>query len=713
MLQYGIIEKTNFGNIPNWNIEKASVTHMQRLHRILAALLAFLLVLPFIPSAQAACEPIEVSTTGGGDYDYESVILFTQDIHDHFLPVSDGEGGTYGGLARLSTMLQERRALHPDAVTVDAGDFSMGSLFQTIYSTRAPELQLMGQMGFDATTFGNHEFDYRPEGLIAMLNKAAESEGPLPAIVDCNYYPPQEDSEDYTELDGEVWAAMENYGVEEYITLSRGGITYAIFGLYGQNAHDYAPLSPMVYEDSVTSAQATVDKIRAEVKTDEPLFIICVSHCGTGSDTDHEDERVAEEVEGIDLLVSGHSHIVLEEPLVYNDTLVVSGGSYTQYLGEIVLRWNEDGTKHSYDYRLIPLGDDVEEDPVIAGQITDYQALVEADYLYQFGFEGYDQVLVTNDIAFDSGNAHQEYTMGNLIADSYRCAVEQAEGEDGVPVDFALTASGVIRDVIPTGQVTVSDVFNVSSLGIGADGVAGYPLISVYLTGADLKSAFEVDASITDLMSVAQLHFTGMTFTWNPYRMIFNKVMDCGQVLEDGTVVDIEDDQLYRVVTGLYCGQMLGAVQAQSFGILSITPRDAEGNPIDMDNLEAYIVHDQNGAEVKEWAALASYLQSFNGTIPDDYAAPQGRKIENKSLNPVDLFKNMSGLTLGIICLVLAIILLIVFGIIQLRKFIRKRRRPDLRDRSGGERYSGGRRNSRRCRRPQFGSDIPSYRGRK
>lgn len=686
---------------------------MKRLDRILSAALALLLMLSMMPAAQAAYEPVEASTVGGGDYDYESVILFTQDIHDHFLPAPDGEGGTYGGIARLSARLKERRAIYPDAVTVDAGDFSMGSLFQTIYSTRAPELQLMGQLGFDATTFGNHEFDYRPEGLIAMLNKAAQSEGPLPAIVDCNYYPPAEGSEGYTEQDGQVQAAMENYGVEEYITLSRGGITYAIFGLYGQNAHDYAPLSPMVYEDSVTSAQATVDKIRAEVDTDEPLFIICISHCGTGSDTDYEDERVAEEVEGIDLLVSGHSHVVLKEPLVYGNTLVVSGGSYTQYLGEIVLRWNKDGTKHSYDYRLLPLGDDVEEDPEIARQIADYQTLVEEDYLTQFGFEGYDQVLVTNDISFDDGNAHQEYTMGNLIADSYRYAVEQAEGEEGVPVDFALTASGVIRDVIPTGQVTVSDVFNVSSLGIGDDGVAGYPLISVYLTGADLKNAFEVDASVTALMSAAQLHFTGMRFTWNPNRMIFNKVTDCAQVLPDGTEAEIEDDKLYRVVTGLYCGQMLGAVQEKSFGILSITPRDANGDPIDMNDLEACILHDESGAEIKEWAALATYLESFGGSIPEGYGQPQGRKVKEDARDPVSLLKNMNGLTLGILCLALAVLLLILFGILKLRKFIRKRRRPDLRDRSAGERYSGGRRGGKRYGRPNFGADIPSYRGRR
>ncbi|MBQ3089939.1 MAG: bifunctional metallophosphatase/5'-nucleotidase [Oscillospiraceae bacterium] len=686
---------------------------MKRQSRILSAFLALLMMVSLLPAAMAYGE-IETSVAGEGDYDYESVVLFTQDIHDHFLPVPDGQGGSYGGFARLSTRLKERREIYPDAVTVDAGDFSMGSLFQTIYATRAPELRLMGQLGFDATVFGNHEFDFRARGLIDMLNTAADSGETLPALVNCNYYPPREGEEGYTEEDGELWQALEHYGVQEYVTISRGGITYAIFGLFGQNAHDYAPLSPMIYEDSVTSAQETVDAIRSEVETDEPLFIICISHCGTGSDTDFEDERVAEEVEGLDLLVSGHSHTVMEEPVLYGDTLLVSGGSYTRYLGEIVVRWNEDGSKHSYDYRLLPLGDDVAEDPAISRQVRAYQTMVEQDYLSMFGFEGYDQVLVDNEIHFDSGSRHQEYPMGNLIADSYRYAVEQAEGEDYVPVDFALTASGVIRGTIPTGQVTVSDVFNVSSLGIGDDGVSGYPLIEVYLTGADLKNAFEVDASVTALMSAAQLHFTGMRFSWNPYRMIFNKVIDCAQVLPDGSEVEIEDEKLYRVVTGLYCGQMLGTVQEKSFGILSITPRDENGQPIDMNDLESRILHDKNGAELKEWAALASYLESFEEGIPDTYAEALGRKVEEKSLNPVSLFRNMSRLTFGIICLVLAILLLVIFGISRLIRFIRKRRRPDLRDRSAGERYSGSRRRSGRYgKKNLFGSHIPSYRGRK
>ena len=95
----------------------------------------------------------------------QATILFTHDMHSHFLPADDGQGGTYGGFARLKTVIDQQRQLHPGALLLDGGDFSMGSLFQTAYSTSALELRMMGALGYDATTFGNHEYDYRASGL--------------------------------------------------------------------------------------------------------------------------------------------------------------------------------------------------------------------------------------------------------------------------------------------------------------------------------------------------------------------------------------------------------------------------------------------------------------------------------------------------------------------------------------------------------------------
>ena len=151
--------------------------------------------------------------------------------------------------------------------------------------------------------------------------------------------------------------------------------------------------------------------------------------------------------------------------------------------------------------------------------------------------------------------------------------------------------------------------------------------------------------------------------------MIFNRVTDCSQVLEDGTISPIEEGRLYRVVTGLYCGQMLGAVNDESFGILNITPRDAQGNEIT--NLEDFILHDKDGNELKEWYALASYLRDM-GTVSQEYSGTDGRKIVDNSWNPTHLLTNLNGISIATLAAVLVLILIVVAVV---RRIIRRRKR--------------------------------------
>ena len=605
-------------------------------------------------------------------------VLFTHDLHSQLLPAIDETGSSYGGYARLMTAIKQQKKLHPNALLVDSGDFSMGSLFQTVYATDAAELRIMGAMGYDATTFGNHEFDYRTQGLADMLNAAVESGEPVPPIVVTNYKPPKLGEEGYGPNAELAWTAYQNYGVQDYIVVERGGVNFAIFGIMGYDSHECAPTSGMAFQDPILTAQATVDRIEAEVP--QPRVVVCLSHGGTNINAKKsEDEILAKQVEGIDLMVSSHTHTVLEKPIQVGGTYIVSCGEYSKNLGVITLDRTAEGLKLA-DYQLIPINDSVEEDPAIAAKIEEYKGLVEKNYLSRFGTGlGYDTVLAQNPVAFESQNqmssTHHESPLGNLIADSYVEAVKRAEGENYIPVDFALTAAGVVRESLPQGDLTVSNIFNVSSLGIGPDGVPGYPLVSVYITGKDLKNAFEVDASVQPLMSAAQLYFSGMTFTFNPHRMIFNKVTDCAQVLPDGSRVPIVDDRLYRVVTGMYCGQMLGAVNGKSFGILSITPRDAAGDPIE--NLDDYIVYNPDGTEVKEWYALASYLQEM-GTVDQRYAAPEGRKVVDPSWNPVKLLQGANYITIIALAVVVLLIIVIILIVRAIRRAVRRRRANNI-----------------------------------
>lgn len=614
--------------------------------RVFSLLLALILMLSVAMPVSAALAAKRVT------------ILFTHDLHSHLQPANDEKGVSYGGYARLKTVIDAQKAIAPDAILVDGGDFSMGSLFQTVYATDASELRVMGALGYDVTTFGNHEYDYRAAGLASMLNAAMDSGEALPQIVEANYKPPVAGENGYDNDSQAVWDAFERYGVKDYTVIARGGVNFAIFGINGVDSDACAPMSGMILQDPIATAQKIVDQIEAEVA--EPRVVVCLSHSGTWAEPEaSEDELMAAAVDGIDLIVSGHTHTTLNTPIQVEDTYIVSCGEYSKNLGVVTLELNG-GDVSLYDYQLIPVNDTVAEDETILAKVEQYKGLVEKNYLSQFGDWTYDTVLAYNPHQFGSQSdllIHQESPLGNLIADSYLFAAMQAEGKNYIPVDFTVTANGVIRESLAQGDLTVADVFNVESLGIGADGVPGYPLVSVWLTGRDLKNAFEVDASVVPLMPSAQLYFSGMTFTFNPNRMIFNKVTDCAQVLPDGSLADIEDEKLYRVVTGLYCGQMLGMVNDQSFGILEITPRDADGNPIT--DLEAHILHNADGSEVKEWYAIASYLQGM-GTVSDLYAGTDGRKIIDSSMNPVALLKNANWITLVVLAVILVVVLLVV-----------------------------------------------------
>ena len=611
---------------------------------VFAAVLVISAVMSITVSAQSANKDVTV--------------LFTHDLHSHFLPSVDENGNEYGGYARLMTVISQQKEKYPDAILVDGGDFAMGSLFQTAYSTHALELRMMGAMGYDVTTFGNHEFDYLPSGLAHMLNIAKSSGDPVPQIVISNYLPPLEGEENYSSDADMMWFALEHYGVKGYTVIERGGVYYVVFGIFGYDADDCAPNSGMVMEDPVAVSQAVVDEAVAyciDTYGTEPV-VICLSHSGT-SDGQGEDYELAKAVNGIDVIVSGHTHTKLTEPIVVNDTYIVSADEYGKNLGVLNLELSEDGNVLLKDYQLIPVNAETKEDATIAALVEKYKNDVETNYLSKYGM-GYDEVLVHNPYQFEDvatiGATQHETAVCNIFSDAYKWAVEQATGET---VDMAVTARGVVRESLPTGDITVSDVFNAASLGVGTEG----ELVSVYLTGKELKTAVEIDASVQPLMNAAQLYCSGVEYSFNTNRMLFNKVDYAMLRRDDGTLEEIEDDKLYNVVTGMYCGEMLGGVKETSFGLLSIEPKDKNGNLIDMENLSDYVVKDENGNPVKEWYAISSYLKEMGGEMDSRYADVDGRKIVYSSLNPADLLRNANKFTYLLIGIFVALILLAVF----------------------------------------------------
>ena len=607
-------------------------------------------------------------------------VIFTHDTHSHlntFTTVVDNKETEIGGFARIKTLLNEQKKKNPDTLIVDGGDFSMGTLIQTVYESQAAELRMLGYLGCDVTTLGNHEFDYRSKGLADMLTTAAESGDELPTLTVCNVDWNAMQAEGLNDGQQLIKDAFDEYGVRDYTVVQKGDVDIAVFGVFGEDALACAPTCELLFKNPVEAAKETVDEIKENEDVD---MIVCISHSGTWEDeSKSEDEILAKSVPDIDLIISGHTHTTLDEPIVHGNTYVVSCGEYGRNIGSLSMKQNEDGRWEMSSYELIPITTEIAADEAAQERIDTFMDTVDTDYLADFGYTK-DQVLAENEVDFctqkDLYNIHEEHNLGDIMSDAYIYSVENASDFDGTSVDLAIVPSGTVRDTYAKGNITVEQVFNSFSLGIGADGVPGYPLISVYLTGAELKTLAEVDASISDLMTTARLYCSGMNFSYNPNRMILNKVTDVYLTEDDGKRAEIDDDKLYRVVSDLYSGQMLSAVTKMSKGVLSIVPKYADGTPID-DFEDAIIT--ENGKELKAWDAIARYIGSFEDTdqngianVPEYYSIKHDRKVVDDSKKITDLTKNPNKFTAMIFGIIAVLILIIIFIILLIKKIVKK-----------------------------------------
>ena len=608
-------------------------------------------------------------------------ILYTSDVHSHlnsFKTKIEGEDKVVGGFARLNTLMDEHYEENPNTLYVDGGDFSMGTLIQTVYAEEATELRMLGKLGCEVTTLGNHEFDYRMDGLAGMINNALKSGDEIPQMVICNIDWNAMEEAGLNEGQQAVKDAFEAYDVKDYIVLEKGDVKIAVTGVLGKEAYDQAPMCDLIVKDPIEAVKSTVETIKANESAD---MIVCVSHSGLNEENIEESEDVilATNVPELDVIVSGHSHTLLEEPLVYGDTHIVAPGEYGEYLGNIALTQKEDGRWEMKESSVTLIDTSVKEDKEIQKEVDTFMESVDKEYLSQFGYTR-NQVLAENNVKFsqveDLSANHDEQNLGMFIADAYNYAVENADDFDGHKVDIAVAPAGTIRDTYPIGDITVENVFHSFSLGIGQTDVVGYPLISAYLTGKEVKRLAEVDASISDLMTATRLYMNGLNFTYNPNRIILNKVSDLYLTGENGERIEVEDDQLYRVVTDLYSGQMIGAVKDLSYGLLPIEPKFADGTVIE-DLNDAIIM--ENGAELKGWQAIAQYMESFEdtdgdeiGNVPEYYATTHDRKVVDDSTSLSARFSNLNEYSMGIMGVVILLVGVLVLGIKGIRKLMKK-----------------------------------------
>ena len=218
----------------------------------------------------------------------ELTIVFTHDLHSHLDPfMLDGE--SRGGLARIKTIIDNTKASNKNTVVLDAGDFSMGTLFQSSYTTAAIEYRMLGLLNYDATIFGNHEFDYGFDSVKDMINTAKASEENLPPILCANINAAESDINE---------SELNELNIYKYKIIQTNDYTVAVFGVLGPDAVELSSASGLVFNDYIEASKSVISEIKGLYSPD---FIICLSHGGTGSDVDDEDIKLAKAVDGIDV----------------------------------------------------------------------------------------------------------------------------------------------------------------------------------------------------------------------------------------------------------------------------------------------------------------------------------------------------------------------------------------------------------------------------
>lgn len=615
-------------------------------------------------------------------------VMFLHDTHSHlneFATVEEDKSQLMGGFSKIKTLIRAQQEKNPETLLLDGGDFSMGTLIQVMFEEEASELRMLGELGMDVTTFGNHEFDYNASGLANMLTRAVETGDTLPSLVVCNVDWNAMEEKGLTEDQQLLKDAFEKADVKKYKIFNKNGVRIAVIGVFGKDSLDCAPNCPLEFADPVESVKQVVEEIKnADLKVD---MIACVSHSGTdANEKKSEDEILAKSVPELDLILSGHTHTKLEEPIVHGDTHIVSAGEYGKYLGNLSMTQKEDGRWNLDSYELITIDDSIQKDQETQEKVDALMDKVDEKYLNQFGYQK-DQVLCYNEVEFvpqdDLGEKHTELNLGSIIADAYTYGAEQVLGAG--KVDVTVAPAGTIRDSYPLGDITVEDVYNSFSLGMGKDGIPGYALIEAYLTGEELKTVAEIDSSVSDFMTIARLYTDGLYWSYNPNRMLLNKTTDVYLSRPDGTREELEDDKLYCVVTDYYTSQMLGNVTKLSKGLISIVPKFADGTPME-DYADAIIMQSED-RELKAWTAIADYMSAFSdvdgdGTpdVPEKYSQNEGRKVVEDSKNIIDLVKNPNKFFF-LICGAAVLIIVVLIGFIAgIVKVFRKRYRKNAGD---------------------------------
>lgn len=598
---------------------------------------------------------------GAGSAELPFTILHTNDEHSALIPHSPAidhdpdnpDDPTVGGFARLATAIQEIKTQKAEVgepvLLFNAGDFLGGTAFGWLAPAgEAVELSVMQAMGYNAVTVGNHEYDYGPEVLADYLTAAGYPAAHQTTVVlASNTRAPQGHPLGENDL-------LRDTAVFEL----DNGIKVGAFGLIGEDAESVATgTGDTEFLDRHQVAQEMVERLRDRGAD----IVVAITHSGVS-----EDVELARQVAGIDVIVGGHCHTALHEPVVEGDTIIVQTESLGRYLGRLELAYDRASGKlrvrNEENNRpfLIPIDGSIRPDPEISLLVDAYTARLNdlVQRLSGGGSQDILEIVARSSFVLPNHPPLEESAVGNFITDGMRLVTQEVTGKK---VDIAVQANGNIRESIVPGAtpgsrdaVSFYDITSVVGLGHGPDGHAGYPIVSVYLTGEEIGRMLEVAVLLRELLGDTYfLQFSGLRYAYNPTNAVLFTVPIINQPLptsravtgaelytgeglqpieDDGHYVPLRDgdERLYHLATDRYIASFLPMV-GDLLPHLSIVPKNADGEAVAIEDLDELIVYRPDGRELKVWQTVVEYasaqVQGEDGIsrIPEYYADTSNR----------------------------------------------------------------------------------------
>jgi len=376
----------------------------------------------------------------------ELILLHTNDFHGALLP-----SGGRGGIAEMASFVNAIRAANPNVLLLDAGDINTGSALSNMYNAE-PGIRAYNMMGYDAAVFGNHEFNAGAGRLDTQI-----------ALADFPFVSSNIRKSDGTYLGG-----------NRYIVKDYGDFTVGIFGITTlRTLIISSPDQSLVFIDEITAAREVVNILRNIEKVD---IIIGLTHMGDIKETEDHITSIdlAKAVEGIDIIVDGHSHSFFDTPKRAGDTWVVSANEWGKFIGYGKLTI-VNGKLTDFGWASIPVGPNAAVNQMLAPFIEAANASLK-------------EVIGTATETFIFGNRitrFHETALGNMITDANAWYLREVSNQQ---IDFAFHNGGNMRTELPAGQITQEQILTILPFENF--------LYVVSMTGAQIIELFDFIATI-------------------------------------------------------------------------------------------------------------------------------------------------------------------------------------------------------------------------